>query len=146
MVGLLLKRLTMTPVKRIEELLESHKIMPELYLAQKELASSVVQFIHGDEALKNCRRITEIIFGNGQLDVAFLKESFKNSKNHVRFTRQEELLDRLAAIYQSKSEVKRLLKMGAITINGEKTSSLDSLDSISLMKIGKRDFYIVERD
>ena len=65
--GLLLRRLTMIPVAEIAEITAAHEAEPHRRLAQRALADSVCELVHGAAALDRARLAAATLFGSGTI-------------------------------------------------------------------------------
>ncbi|MDD2203290.1 MAG: tyrosine--tRNA ligase [Bacilli bacterium] len=150
-----LKKLTFLSRKEIEALEVKVKEEPHLRLAQKSLAEEVVTFIHGKEAYDNAVRISEILF-EGKVKELSGKEIKESLSDVLIGTIKEDsnIVDLLAdkAIATSKREARELIESGAITINGDKTTSLEHVISVNnaidkkytVIRRGKKKYYLIE--
>ena len=113
--------------------------------AQKTLAREVTKIVHGASRTESVEKVTAVLFGG---------ESFSSLSN--------EELDVLAAeiptaalgtsvieslvgngVASSNSEARRLIEGGAVSLNGEKISADQSIDTVTLLKKGKNSFILV---
>ena len=62
-----LLKLTLMPVDEIVKVMAKHKEAPHERLAQKTLARTVTTLIHDEEECARAERISELLFGNGDL-------------------------------------------------------------------------------
>ena len=112
-----LKRFTFLTKEEIEDLERKHKEKPELREAAKTLAYEVVKFVHGVEAANNAKKTSEEIFSNGGIsaNMPSITIDIKNIEN-------KNILDLLVLtdIASSKSEARRLVTQGGISLNKEK--------------------------
>lgn len=111
--------------------------------AKAELARRVTAFFHGPEAAEAAAAGFDRVFRRGDApgDEALARPP-------VSFQRPpglREIVDHLVAAGEfSRAEVKRQLKQGALSINGEKVSSLDQALPVAdsyLVRVGRRRFY-----
>ena len=110
-----LKFFTFLSKIEIESLEESHRKQPELREAHKALAYEVTKFVHGeDEALK-AKQMSEEIF-NGVSD----NMPEVNSSLQIGSCILDILVDTEFA--PSKSEARRLVEQGGITVDGVKAT------------------------
>ena len=62
-VEALLKRLTFLPLTEIETIMNQHNELPDNRLAQKTLASTLTEMVHGKKALRSALSNTTAFFG-----------------------------------------------------------------------------------
>ena len=109
-----LKIFTFLSVEEITKIEEQHKIEPEKRLAGHTLAYEVVKFLHGEQEAINARKITEEVFKNGGIS--------ENMPSYDISFDSKGLMDLLCDINiaPSKSEARRLIVQGGISVNREK--------------------------
>ncbi len=150
-----LKSLTLLGKKEIDILAESIKNEPEKRLAAKTLSKEVVSFIHGEVEYNNALRITECLF-NGNIKELSSKE-IENALKDVSTTVIKEakvMVDLLvdSNIVLSKREARQLIMGGAIMINGEKTTDLDTIinrenaidNKYVVIRKGKKHYFLIK--
>ena len=109
-----LKVFTFLSKEEIEALEESVKVEPEKRLAQKALAYEVVKDLHGISEAENARKMSEDIFsGAKEAEMPIIE---------VNLSLGTDILSLLveAKIAPSKSEARRLVTQGGISIDSEK--------------------------
>lgn len=109
-----LKVFTFLSKEKIEELEESVKVEPEKRLAQKALAYEVVKDLHGIEEAENARKMSEDIFSGASLENMPVIASNLNVGTDILSL----LVD--CGIAPSKSEARRLVIQGGISVDSEK--------------------------
>ena len=109
-----LKIFTFLSREEIEEIEKENNEAPEKRLAGHTLAYEVVKFLHGEQAANEARKITEDVFKNGGISENMPSVSIENKERN--------LMDLLCDINiaPSKSEARRLIVQGGISINREK--------------------------
>lgn len=140
-----LKLFTLLNKEDIEAAAENHAINPSARSAQKILAHEVTALIHGRERTESVMRVTEVLFGGGDvtsLDDADLDALATEIPEGPMGQSVVALLVE-AGLASSNSETKRLLKNGAISRNGEKIFEDIVIDDVSLLKKGKNSFLLV---
>lgn len=150
-----LKKLTFMSKEEIEAYEEKVKTQPHLREAQKALAQSVVTFLHGEDEYQKALKITNVLFkGNiRELDESELKDAFHGfEKREVAQTLP--LVDALveSGIASSKREAREWIKQGSIQVNGDKITDIEAqlspenslLENLTLIKKGKRNYYLLE--
>ena len=111
-----LKRFTFLSKEEIEDLEVKHIKHPELREAHKALAYEVTKFVHGEEEAEKARTASEQIFGAKTSENMPLVESNLSAPANIL----ELLVD--VEIAPSKSEARRLVEQGGISIDGEKVT------------------------
>ena len=107
-----LKKLTFLTKEEIEEIEKKHNEAPELRYAQKTLAKEVITFLHGEEEAEQARIKSEALFG-GSTDDLEATPITPESRN---------ILDIMMAanLIPSKSEGRRLVEQGGVSIDDDK--------------------------
>lgn len=113
--------------------------------AKKLMAFEVTKLVHGEEEALKVKKASEEIFsnkGNSQNTetIEVSKDVLNNNSNVI-----DVLM--LSGIFESKSEIKRLIEQNGVSINGEKVKSLDMIiteamleDNALLIQKGKKKF------
>lgn len=150
-----LKKLTFLSKEEIEVLEVKVKEEPHLRLAQKKLAEEVITFLHGENSYKNAVRIAEILFNGNvkELSAEEIKESLKDVLV-ATIDNDINIVDLLVNnnIASSKREARELIESGAISVNGERMTSLDYIagktnaigGQYTVLRRGKKKYYLVE--
>jgi len=121
-----LKFFTWLSQDEIKELEEAVRAEPETRKAQRELASQVTALVHGETALRNALRASEVLFGKeiSGLSVTEILDIFadvpstelERSKLEADgFTLADALV--LSGLAPSKGEAKRLVQGGGVAVN-----------------------------
>ncbi len=129
----------------IEAVAENHVINPGARSAQKVLAREVTDIVHGEKRREAVERVTEVLFGGA--DIASL------SDEDTRVLAQEiptvsaggsvvEALVSTGAV-SSNGEARRMIRSGAISVNGQKITEDQPVEARSLVKKGKNTFVLV---
>ncbi len=142
-----LKKLTFLTLEEIKRLADSLAINPEQREAQKKLAEEVVTFVHGKEEALKAIETSEKIFNEGSIDhMPSLKMSLEEDINIL------DLLVRVN-ISPSRSEARRNVEQGGITINDDKITDFNKMitkkdfdNNYIVIKKGKKTFLKVELD
>ncbi len=118
-----LKRFTFLSKEEILALEEKHKVAPEKRDAHRALAYEVVKFLHGEEEASKARETSESVF-SGNMSENMPTVELKDFEGNI--------LDLLVKteLAPSKSEARRLVMQGGVSINGEKV--IDPNAEISL--------------
>ena len=126
-------------------------------LAQRRLAEEVTRFIHGDEGLAEAERITSAVFSGNVTELSG-KEIEDAFRDDTTFTISEDknVVDLLAEVglCQSKSEARKLVQGGGISVNGEKITDFqfvvkkeNAIDGMySFIKKGKKNHALVKHE
>ena len=150
-----LKQFTFLSVEEIMALEESLKTEPHLRKAQKALAASITQLIHGDAGLESALRITEALFSGkvGELSVDEIQVAFDGMPK-AKVEEDLPLIDALVLLKgaQSKREAREFINNGAVLVNGEQQKSLEFVVSkenaignkYTIIRRGKKNYYLLE--
>ncbi len=120
----------------IESLIKEHLENPHLKALQKSLALEVTNMVHGQEASEKAINTSSILFGNNttealkalsEQELLEALEGVPVHKVHQDLFNNSSLLELLATtnILPSKTEAKKNLVAGAISVNKQKFSSLE---------------------
>lgn len=143
----------------IEKLMGRHREAPHRREAQRTLAREATAMLHGEEAMERAEKAAEALFSGdvGELDPETLEEVFASapSSRHpadLLSGKGARLTDVLAetTLAQSKSEARRHLQGGAISVNGERvddpfaTLTRDDLlhGTVVLLRRGKKAWHV----
>ena len=140
-----MKIFTMLDRDTIEAIAENHAVNPGARSAQKVLAREVTDIVHGSARRESVERVNEVLFGGGD---------FKKLSDDDLGALAEEIpcvdagVDVIGALVESgavdsNGEAKRLLKSGAISLNGEKLAENKVVNDTSLLKKGKNTFVLI---
>lgn len=165
----LLKKYTLMEQTPVNELIELHNQNPGARPMQKALAADVTRRVHGEEALADALRTTELLFGSMGIDN---KESLNENTLRMAmegipvYTLKKDLLqqsiplldlitDKVGeanagqeGIYKSKGEARKAIAAGSFYINKVKwtdgaaplTSADLLLDKYLMLQTGKKNF------
>ena len=159
---------TLKTKEEIESLEKEHDEAPHLRILQKALAEDITTRVHSKEDFENAVKASEILFGKSTTDalksldeklllsvlegvpqIKVSKEELLNAGNIV------DILSEVtnAEIFKSKGEAKRMLQGGAVSMNKEKITDLDSKPTFELLQgkyllvqKGKKNYYLVEAE
>lgn len=113
--------------------------------AQKTLAREVTTIVHGSERTASVEKVTNVLFGGGDIndlsadDLEILSgeiPTFSTGKNLIELLTESE-------IASSNGEARRLIDGGAISVNGQKAETDQTINQTSLIKKGKNSFILV---
>lgn len=150
-----LKIFTLLAKEEVEAIIDEFNQNRAARLAQKRLAQEVTRIVHSQEALESVERITNVLFGDGQVsgmqaqDVAQLKQELPTADAAVG----DQISSMLATtgLANSNGEARRLIDQGGIRINGEKLEAdrplrhedKQAAGSV-LIKRGKNQFAVID--
>ena len=143
-VEYLMKFYTLYSPEEITQILENHQKAPESRLAQKALAKSVTEIVHGREKAAAAIEATEKLFDRSYTPSP---EDADNFKGVFPEEKKGLILDVLAnsGLATSKSDARKLIKAGAISMNGEKiTDETAEISEKGILKKGKNKFIIIK--
>ena len=147
----------------IDALVEEHKQDPGRRVLQKRLAEEVTVMVHSQEDLDMAIAASNILFGKAtkenlaQLDEATLNDVFANvphydlDKNLLGGTAVDLFNQEGMQIFPSKSEMRKLVKGGGVSLNKEKLNAFDQVitaeDLIDgkylLVQKGKKNYFLI---
>lgn len=147
-----LKLFTLLPLEEITNLEQEFGANPGSRSAQKALAYEVTTFVHGNEAAISAAKVSDILFGGG--DVSLLNDSEKNIllENAPIYNVQDvvNIVDLLvdAGLATSKREARTFVQSGAVVCGTTKVDTEDfKLEllpgDIVPVRRGKKQFVIV---
>ncbi len=148
-----LKSLTFLTKNEIEQIEKEHLANPELRIAQKRLAKEIITDLHGEENYNLAVNMSEALFTGKFNDLSSkeISELFKNYDKHS-VNVNTNILDLLINVgaASSKREAREFVTGNAVSINGEKITSLeytisdkDFIDNTYIIiKRGKKNYYI----
>ncbi len=159
-----IKIFTMLDREEIESLIAQQQEAPHLRPLQKRLAREITVLVHGETEYEKAVEASNILFGNAtaealrHLDEATLLDVFAGvptyeiSLNELHNgIKAVELTTEKAAIFPSKSEMRKLTQGGGVMINKEKLTAFDQpIDDSYLLagkylivQKGKKNYYLV---
>lgn len=130
-----LKIFTFLSREEIEDLERRHKEHPEYREAHKALAYEVTKFVHGEEEAENARKMSEEIFKGDSENMPSIESNLEIGANIL-----DVLVD--VEIAPSKSEARRLVEQGGISVDDEKvTDTKATIDKdVVVIQKGKKIF------
>ncbi len=159
-----IKVFTFLTKDEIDKLIEEHRQAPHKRLLQKKLAEEMTRLVHGQEQLEKAIAASMILFGKGTkeqlesldertfLDVFQGVPTFEVSKTDLEEgVNVVELLSEKTKVFQSKSEVRRLIKENGLSINQQKINSQDKVITADdllngkylLVRKGKKRYFMI---
>ena len=140
-----MKMYTTLDRESIEAIAENHAVNPGARSAQKVLAREVTDIVHGVNRRESVERVTEVLFGGGDLRQLSDDDLDALAKEIPRVDVGVGVIEALvvSGAVSSNGEAKRLLKSGAISLNGEKITEDQAVNTTSLLKKGKNTFVLI---
>jgi len=159
-----IKIFTFLNEEEITALIEVHKEAPHQRALQKKLAEEVTVTVHGEEALENAVKASNILFGKSTgddlktLDEATFLDVFEGvPQAEVTTSEIEEGLDMIGALAEktgflkSNGEARRALKENSISVNKAKVTEDFKItkeqlisDKFILLQRGKKNYFIIK--
>lgn len=140
-----LKVYTLLPKETIDSLVAEVQNNPGARVAQKALAHEVTTLVHGNDRTTSVERVTGVLFGGG--DFASLSEEDIGvlAAEIPTASLNSSVVDVLVSSGSATSngEARRLIESGAVSINGQKISTDQTIETKSLIKKGKNNFVLV---
>lgn len=146
--------LTREQIEALEAELAAH---PEKRAAQRELAREVTRIVHGDEAVESAEKITQALFSGDvtKLSESELVEALSDMPTTVISGGEARgLIDLLIEIgaAPSRRQAKQDIESGAVSVNGEKLTSIDAQigdahklhGKYAVIKRGKKNYYLAK--
>ena len=148
-----LKIYTFLSKEEIEELEAKNKEHPELREAHKALAREIITFLHGKEEYEKAVNLADHLFNNkfndlSKKDIEALFKGQEIKEVEVGLNIVDLLLN--MEMVKSKREAREFIQAGAISINGEKVTDLETTinkdmfieNTYIVVKRGKKNYYI----
>ncbi|XP_043083952.1 tyrosine--tRNA ligase, mitochondrial [Puntigrus tetrazona] len=156
-----LKLFTFLSLAEVEKVMERQKRDPGKRVAHKRLAAEVTKLVHGKDGLESAKRCTEALYHSRiesleQMSDTELRELFREAPFH------ELLLDpgttvldacRRAQAVPEGAHGYRMIEDGAVWINHQRAANPEQVllpgrhilsNGLSLIRVGKRNFYILK--
>ena len=149
-----LKRLSFRTPEEINALAASLEEHPEYREAQKALAEELTRIVHGEEGLAKALKITETFFRGNIMDLSpnEMREGLADAQK-VSVSDGTTLIDALveAGVSHSKSEARKLIQQGSVSVNGEKTTAIDAVlnktdavdQDFTILRKGKKNYIVI---
>lgn len=136
---------TMLSQPEIEEMQRQVDENPGAREAQKTLAREVTQIVHGEERTRSVEKVTDVLFGSGSVSDLSNDELELLSAEIPSFEKGLSLIDLLvkSELASSNGEARRLIDGGAVSVDGQKAYSDQTVNKTSLVKKGKNSFILV---
>lgn len=146
----------------IAKIISDHETNAALRIVQKKLASEITCFVHGKDALQKAEETTEKLFATKNASAESLSlDDLENMEGIVKTNFDKNLLkdgvDIISFlsdtnIFPSRSEAKKMIQNGGISINRKKCDGLQTIvnnefllhDKYILVQKGKKNYFLVE--
>lgn len=155
-----LRLFTFLSIEEIEKVVQEHMKSPDSRKGQKKIAEEVTLLVHGEQGLNLAQTATKILFHSDINSLAMLsaneiQQVFPlSSVTHINFEHGISFLDLTMKVgcFLKEADGKRIISEGGMYLNFEKMTSPNSLiipqthilsNGISLIRIGKKNYYIV---
>jgi tyrosyl-tRNA synthetase len=141
----LLRVYTLLTREEIEALDASTRDNPGARAAQKALAREVTTLVHGADRTAGVEKVTAVLFGGVDFtsltpdEVEILASEIPQAPLG---TVSSILID--AGVVKSNGEARRLIESGAVSVNGNKVMTDDTVHEQSLVKKGKNTFILAK--
>ncbi|BFG04477.1 tyrosine--tRNA ligase mitochondrial [Drosophila madeirensis] len=156
----LLKLFTFIPLPEIEQLMREHEKEPEKRKAQTLLAEDVTLLVHGENGLKQAERVTNALYkgkvdGLAELNYAEIKQTFQGAAVVDLLTEPGMSILQLAMkakCFPTETDAVRIINAGGFYVNQKRIQNIAEVitagihilrNGVSLLRVGKRNFYIV---
>ncbi|MGH9557825.1 MAG: tyrosine--tRNA ligase, partial [Bryobacteraceae bacterium] len=153
---------TFLEAEEIASICERHRTAAEQRIAQKKLAAEITRVVHGEEALKQAEKASEVLFGGdvSGLSDRDLLEIFNDvpsfSINRAVLDRGLRITDALVSsgAARSKGEAARLVAGGGVYLNNQRVAGSDvqirrenlASESAFVLRVGKKSYYLGRLD
>lgn len=140
MVGKYLKFYTFMSVFEIDTMMELHKRNPGSREAQKMLAKLVTEIVHGAESAARVTTASEAIYGDTPLselsaaDLSVIRAEVPSTNVSEGMSVLDALIN--SGLSSSKSDAKRLVEGGGVSVSGRPVESIDAALSAEQFKVG----------
>ncbi|MGA1665918.1 MAG: tyrosine--tRNA ligase [Bacteroidia bacterium] len=155
---------TLLPMNEIAEAIQTHHQAPHLRFAQRLLAEEVTRMVHGERALAQARSASELLFGRVSreqmmdLDPEVFMQALEGVPVHrvprnllVEGCEWVPLLSDHSGIFSSRSEVRKMIEGGGLSLNREKCNDVQARVStqdtfahrLVLVQKGKKNFHLL---
>ena len=155
LVGQHLRWLTLKTADEIYEIEERHEKAPEKRPAQRALAFDLTARVHGQEEAERQVRVADAAFSGGPITDPEILDVLYDAIDHYEFGDGESVdaltLALASGLVASKSEGRRLVEQGGLTINGERVIAVapaapEPIDGRYLvLRAGKKRLLIARR-
>ncbi|MCL1937355.1 MAG: tyrosine--tRNA ligase [Candidatus Azobacteroides sp.] len=150
--------------EEIDGLIAEQQAAPHLRPLQKRLAQEVTVLVHSQSDYETAVEASNILFGNAtsdtlkKLDEATLLDVFAGvpqyeigRKDLAEGIKAVDLLAEKTSVFPSKSEMRKMVQSGGVSVNKEKLSNFDALidpsyllgDKYLLVQKGKKNYFLL---
>ncbi len=149
-----LKLFTFLPLSEIEQIARDFEVNPGARLAQKTLAYSVTEIVHGAAAVISSQEVSEILFGDKTIEN--ISDTSKNILLQNAPTSKAEMgsmiIDLLVStnLATSKREARTFIESGAVSINGAKVETVEEtlleenlVSGLAILRRGKKQLHVL---
>jgi len=146
-VEYLIKIYTLLSREEIEEILARHAEAPEKRIAQRALAFSVTEVVHGRENAEAVENLSETLFSRETDFSDFSEDELTEFAAYLPVVARGCLLvDALVStgLAESKKKAREFISAGAISVNGTKVLEDVAVNQTAIVKKGKNKFLIVK--
>lgn len=139
-----LKIFTMINKIDIDHLSEATRTNPGDREAQKALAFEVTKLVHGENRAENARNVSSTLFGDTPFS-DLLEEELDMLAREIPLSTASNVVDALvmSELASGNNDARRLIGDGAVSVNGTRISSDQTVSVPSLIKKGKNSFILV---
>jgi tyrosyl-tRNA synthetase len=154
-----IKILTFLPEEEIENLIEAHEKDASQRLLQKRLAKEITVFVHGEDGFNKAMETTEKLFSDQDAPAESLsEEDLEHMQGVINFSVDPKILQGVDVvsflsetnIFPSKSEARKMIQNGGVSINRKKISDIKMVIDSSLLlhnkyllvQKGKKNYYL----
>ncbi|OEJ82885.1 Tyrosine--tRNA ligase, mitochondrial [Hanseniaspora osmophila] len=149
---------TLLPLETISQIVEKHRLKPELRFGQKQLAKNVVDLIHGMRGA-DCEKISSVLFNNEKLiemTATDIIKLFESGGKLIKKDKSQTLIEVVSSIENcSRSEVIRKLKQSSIYLGPNKFRPTKDVSDLSpyliegrvlILRVGKSKVHVIKVD
>ncbi|HEX6419518.1 MAG TPA: tyrosine--tRNA ligase [Acidimicrobiales bacterium] len=137
-----LAKFTLLPLAEVDEIATAHRGAPERRLGQRRLAEEVTRLVHGEAATTAAGAATTLLFGGSPLDAgADALEVVATEVPRAPLPGPAELAEGVdlvpllveAGLATSKSDARRAIEQGAVTVNDRRAGPDESVRSADVL-------------
>ncbi|CAH1180052.1 unnamed protein product [Phaedon cochleariae] len=156
-----LKLFTFDTVGSISDLMRRHREQPELRLPHRRLAEQVTLLVHGEEGLRKAQQASEALYEGsvsamGQMHAEDVARLFEGATVvEVLPEAGQSVLDLAMKVgcFPTIQDAVRIISAGGFYINQQRTSNTNEVlnmsihrleNNVTLLRVGKRNYYIVK--
>jgi tyrosyl-tRNA synthetase len=157
----MLQYFTFLPVGEVEMVMEKHNLAPEKRVGQTCLAKNITLLVHGQAGLEVAQATTDILYNQdsktlSSLSLDQVREVFTGAPFLQRlFSPGMTVLDLATKVgcFRTEKDAVRIIRAGGFSINMVRVSNTEEVlthgkhimqNSLTVIRVGKKNFYIVE--